>query len=82
MQRSGLVGGVKADGERLGHGGLGHRHPLGDRNGLGRADRQALAEPALRVRKTHRAADELHVEAMLVHGPHGSSGRPGKACSG
>jgi hypothetical protein len=65
-KRARLAGGAQADGERLGHGRFRHRHGRRNRYGLRLIDDEALAEAALHMGKSHRAAHEPHVEALVV----------------
>ena len=65
-QRAGALGGMQADRERLGEGGLGRRDARRDLHRLPLLDDEHVAEAALHMREAHRAAVEQHVGAVLL----------------
>jgi hypothetical protein len=65
QQRRPLAGGMEADGQRLSHSGLRHRHAGWDWDCLIGLDCDALPKPTLDMRNPHRASHEAHVEALV-----------------
>ena len=65
-QRSRLRHRMQTNRQRFGKGGLAHREPRRDREGLMLVDHDLVAEGALHVRKAHRASEEAHVEALMA----------------